>query len=1018
MTTEVSTKVRLVRCPKCRQLLPEPPEVPLYKCGGCFTTLRAKYRKVETNHSELSSQERDSVAKDQQHHDLEEKEEARSSNHDFSSPPMVESSPDESNIRCQDERGDCSTELCEAKNVSEGISSSPEVTSLQNEDSPEEDKESSKCDNPLGQNSKRFHVKVHDDERQWTVDRNFSAEFSSSGEFTREAEAFNSDAGEHVEQGERVDQMEHEESKGVWQEDDKLVDEVQNLPECEKRETISPAVSEQRKGMQNNNVPPENDEKSHICHADQNGDFDGGNKHGGLGSSSGIISCENNNISKSTEQSMEVDDGADSQLPICRSLSTERNMNASLSENNNISKSTEQSIEVDDGADSQLPGFRSSSTERNMNASVSENNNISKSTEQSIEVDDGSDGQFPIFRSSSTEINMNASVGDSIVAPQSPLNESLVSLYLSSLDDERLDQSLREGTGKLGRISSVDTFGSSPLDDLSSELNSKHPSMTNYAIGSYDAYDGSESSYDGTDDQIREHASRPSRKNKNVDYVSTKEMLRRERFRVNNVMSSELERNYWATSSSHRATKSSSWSQDKSAGTNRYTSANRMRLDKQGADSRIPFASRDPLAGHRIGGISNYGHDSLPPRHGLNSSAKPSHLEPDNMDLLRTVWELEDQLNRMQLSKVMTNRRFPAEVVNGTFTPFYYNHRAPEREIYADHPSRYNPRYNQAQGHAERCNISRLAFPGEAARYRHQVSCSCLHCCPQDWHYSAQLPSRSLHHENGHHVVHNDHNCCNMASPLHYTSSEHSLWGSEMKSDNQRPDELERLPLKEKYHTVKRHLRPIAGGAPIISCYYCSEVLQLPVDFLLFKRRYHRLICNACKKVLKFSLQKGAHIVPHLPDASAPPPSEVDDYNDARSRRNLDPLSHSSSRKNAERVSWSDDYGPSFCRSCSTEGEASVVLPSFDHAERNSYNRKKSLGSSYEPMEDGKMRSVVMGPQNKNVSSMKNVESVGSSSEMPKWRKATSEIEELPPSSNSPLHRLMGYSSPSQVLNR
>ncbi|KAI3925165.1 hypothetical protein MKW98_009815 [Papaver atlanticum] len=38
-------KVRLVRCPKCRGLLPELPNVPLYKCGGCGATLRAKIPK-------------------------------------------------------------------------------------------------------------------------------------------------------------------------------------------------------------------------------------------------------------------------------------------------------------------------------------------------------------------------------------------------------------------------------------------------------------------------------------------------------------------------------------------------------------------------------------------------------------------------------------------------------------------------------------------------------------------------------------------------------------------------------------------------------------------------------------------------------------------------------------------------------------------------------------------------------------------------------------------------------------
>ncbi|XP_022942884.1 uncharacterized protein LOC111447780 isoform X2 [Cucurbita moschata] len=35
-------KVRVVRCPKCENLLPEPSEPPVYQCGGCGAVLRAK----------------------------------------------------------------------------------------------------------------------------------------------------------------------------------------------------------------------------------------------------------------------------------------------------------------------------------------------------------------------------------------------------------------------------------------------------------------------------------------------------------------------------------------------------------------------------------------------------------------------------------------------------------------------------------------------------------------------------------------------------------------------------------------------------------------------------------------------------------------------------------------------------------------------------------------------------------------------------------------------------------------
>ncbi|KAK6155989.1 hypothetical protein DH2020_010237 [Rehmannia glutinosa] len=414
---------------------------------------------------------------------------------------------------------------------------------------------------------------------------------------------------------------------------------------------------------------------------------------------------------------------------------------------------------------------------------------------------------------------------------------------------------------------------------------------------------------------------------------------------------------------------------------------NRTRLDKQEGISRLPFASRDPHTSYR--------HSSLPPRPGFNSSVKPSYLEPDRIELLRTVCELKDQLNRMQFPEV---RRFPAGAVDGKFASFQYDHLTPEREIYSDvnHPHGYTLRHNQAK------NVSRMAFSGEAPHYRHQVSCSCLHCCPQDWRYSAQLPSHTMHGKNRHRGVHSDQSCCNSSSPQHYTSSEISLWGHETKSDDQRHDEIKRLRLKEKYHAAKRHLRPVAGGAPVVACYHCSELLHLPADFLLFKKKYHRLMCNACKKVLRFSLLKGTHIVPYVPEASAPPPSEADEYNGATSRRNLKPISRSSSGRHVETVSCSDDYGRSFC---STEGEGSVI-------DRNSYNRKMSSGGSYEPIEDRKMKSVLMERRDENESLLEPVEAVGSSS---KWRKGSSEIES---SSNSPLHRLMGYSSLSQVLDK
>ncbi|XP_062074524.1 protein ENHANCED DISEASE RESISTANCE 4-like [Humulus lupulus] len=51
------SKVRLVRCPKCQNLLPELPDYSVYQCGGCGTILRAKKKVPQTDVSSERSDE-------------------------------------------------------------------------------------------------------------------------------------------------------------------------------------------------------------------------------------------------------------------------------------------------------------------------------------------------------------------------------------------------------------------------------------------------------------------------------------------------------------------------------------------------------------------------------------------------------------------------------------------------------------------------------------------------------------------------------------------------------------------------------------------------------------------------------------------------------------------------------------------------------------------------------------------------------------------------------------------------
>ncbi|KAL2549940.1 uncharacterized protein Fot_11470 [Forsythia ovata] len=1137
MTTQLSTKVRLVTCPRCRLILTEPSEHPLYKCGGCGTILESKSWRNGTNHDGVHLQETNRVLESEPHSILKENE-ASISNLDLT-PFGGKSLPDGDKPRDQGESGDYNGEQCEDTSFSCELSSSREVSGYENKDLSKvvieqlkQDKEG-KC--PLGQNAKRCESEFQDCNGEKLAGRHSSAEFPSSSECTsHEAGVSTPEIREHVESHDKNpseqctgrDQKEYGDSRTECCGSENFLDQVKSLPEHDHQKYRLPPDGEHGEGDESTHLSPENNDKSlnscrdyngeqcenrslsHVVSGCENKDLSTEvieqlkqDKEGRcpLGKNakiceSGFQDCNGESIAggkpcaefptSSEFSSREVDvstpevrehvesgdknpseqctgrdqqEYGDSQTELCadnNSLDEVRSLSEHDQQKNKLppdgrehregDESTHLSPENNEKGLNWFKGQNGGLTEEmDNNRQVSssfeiashENGNSSLSAGGTAEVNKDIEN-LSLFRSSSTENYVNADTGDSLATAQVPSNENDTSVNCMSPDTEQLEHSHREDTRSFGRVSSIETLDSSPPVDPSSKLGVKHVDMSKSpTTKSYYDYEGSVSSYDGTDDQISDHVSHPSRRKfKDKVSTSTTELQKKDGLVMNNKRSSESEMQYWAASSlsvlqgkQYHAMEGSSWHQVELPETTRHghKSGTRMRLDKEEAASRLAFTSRDFQDGHKIGSLSSYKQSLHQNHQAYRSSDRSMYSEPDKMDLLRTVCELKDQLNRMQFSKLMANGRLPAGVLEEKLTPSYYDHLAPEREMYADlsHP-RYPVRHGLSKGWPQRCKDSRMAFSGEATPYR-QVNCSCLHCCPQDWHRSAQLPSHSKLCNNGHCMVHTGHNCCDAlgtssSSPQHYTSSEHSLWGHETISDDRRhkDEEMKRLYLREKHHITKQHLRPISGGAPLISCYHCSELLQLPSDSLLFKKKYHQLRCNACGKVLKFSLLERMHIVPYFPEASAPPPSEADDYSDAISHRNLVPTSHANSCPHADPVSCSDDYGRSFCRSCSTEGEASFLTPSVDRLEWNAYNRKMSSGSSYETMEDRKMKSVVRGHGHKNKSLVETSKPAEASSKTARVKKVSSEIEELPASSNSPLHRLMGYSSPSQVLDK
>lgn len=622
------------------------------------------------------------------------------------------------------------------------------------------------------------------------------------------------------------------------------------------------------------------------------------------------------------------------------------------------------------------------------------------------------DESFKSFRSLSADDFLITSPNEQISAAQSCSGESFSSDNHMPLRTEPMEQAQEGILPGFQRVSSADTLENMhrvyARTDLGVTLRS--PTAKNYY-----AYDGSVSSCNETDDQVpNRHFHQFKRNLKNADSNSSKGLPKRDEFMMNHVMSSDsdLQRRPMNSSSAlpakkYHATKGSKWHRDEVLESTRHSHQvkSMMTMETDEYLSRLAYNSNVSQAAYGNGSSSSYGQKYLP--------EKPNNPESDKMELLRMVRELQGQLNRTQISKGMPHGRFSSRVAKKEDQVSPYNDFfGPQREKYPDlNYPRYPGRYSQDKTWFQQDKVSRMAFSGDATQCRHQVDCSCLHCCRQEWHYSAQMPPHAGWCNKGHSMAQPRHNCYSpyhsgSSSPQYYTASEFSLWSHDTKSDNQQQNDYE---VKKKHQPAKRHFRTIAGGSPIIACYFCSEMLQLPADFLLFKRRCHRLKCNACSKVLKFSLENRRHLVQYSPDPIAPPPSEVDDCSDTIKRRNLASASGASDCPHAEPVSCSDDYGRSFCRSCSTDAEHSSVAPPFETVNRISDDRKMSAGSYLEPKKEGKKKSIMEEPESKYKSRVRTFDPAGP-------EKSFSEIEEVPPEGVSPLHQLMGYPSPRRLV--
>ncbi|KAK9913883.1 hypothetical protein M0R45_037687 [Rubus argutus] len=587
---------------------------------------------------------------------------------------------------------------------------------------------------------------------------------------------------------------------------------------------------------------------------------------------------------------------------------------------------------------------------------------------------------------SSSAVNPGAT-RESGVTPHLSARESSSSDTLTSSPNEQLEELQNSVLKGLDHLNSWNTYETtdflSPRSEFSAAVRdaSKSP-----ATRSHNAYDGSVSSFDGMDDQFSSqnlHTYQDAYKAAN--FVRHEERYRRDKFLVKSMMNRESELKNQARTSWASRSDSNELLPPRRQGHPSRDYASVQRADQY--MSRMAYLQRGSLDGYDSGSFTNQMHNEFQRNSGYQSD-KSVRTEPDKMTLLRMVYELQHQVNNLNVKASRQEKHIPQ----------YHNYEASEEELFHGLNLPRDLRRSRAGSHytQQQSKFTRIPFSSEATASRDPIDPSYMHCYPQDRQYSAPMPLPIRCNANGLCRVHPDQSC--------YASSQ---WDSETMSDDQRHNSHGvKKYFGEKQQRAKRHFRPIAGGAPIVTCYNCLKPLQIPADFLLFKRKCHRLQCGACLKVLKFSLHKRTHIVPYGVNAIGAPPSEVVDH---------------SYDVNAELVSCSDDYGYgyglSYCKSGSTRGgDAGNVTPSNSPQGNSVHERNMSYGSNNPRRERREIILRRSQSQNKDKNPVERFLSANASSTMLKSKKISSEIEELPPKSSSPLHRLMGYRSPSQVI--
>ncbi|KAL0426096.1 UNVERIFIED_CONTAM: hypothetical protein Sradi_1144400 [Sesamum radiatum] len=150
---------------------------------------------------------------------------------------------------------------------------------------------------------------------------------------------------------------------------------------------------------------------------------------------------------------------------------------------------------------------------------------------------------------------------------------------------------------------------------------------------------------------------------------------------------------------------------------------------------------------------------------------------------------------------------------------------------------------------------------------RHHPSCSCHHCRNKRQVPPPTLPSAysdkysdvpndrtfNYHNNPGPFGTREFNHSISNPPPLRsHSAKSQARWSSDVSSEADRF--IRRRPPRVHLPSGGKHCRPIAGGAPFLTCYNCFELLLLPKKVLSKKKSRNKMRCEACSTVIVFTV--------------------------------------------------------------------------------------------------------------------------------------------------------------------